>query len=116
MTWKDLARQLAPPVLWKIAARVWRRYRRGGSVVSSQAVDPSPISQRCGISELSELLGKIKQALAVSGAEQQLSGLGQLFYKFDASPLRKLDPFGSTYKAQVLAIYRTISGNNTTIR
>lgn len=60
---------------------------------------------------MSELLGKIKQALAVSGAEQQLSGLGQLFYKFDASPLRKLDPFGSTYKAQVLAIYRTISGN-----
>jgi hypothetical protein len=83
----------------------------GGSVVSSQAVDLQPIPRRCGISDLSELLGKIKQVLAVSGAEQQLIGLSQLFYKIDASTLQKLDPFESPYKEQVLAIYQAISGN-----
>jgi len=111
MTWKDLARQLVPPALWKVAAKMWRRYRMGGSVVSSQAVDLQPIPRRCGISDLSELLGKIKQVLAVSGAEQQLIGLSQLFYKIDASTLQKLDPFESPYKEQVLAIYQAISGN-----
>lgn len=110
MTWKDLARQLVPPVLWTIAAKMWRRYRMGGSGVPPQAADPQPI-RRCGISDLSELLGKIKQVLAVNGAEEQQIGLSRLFYKFDASPLRELDPFGAAYKEQVLAIYRTISGN-----
>ncbi len=111
MTWKDLARQLAPPVLWKMAAKVWRRYRIEGSVAPYQAMDPQPLQRRCGISDLSELLGKIKQVLAVGGAEQQLLGLSKLFYKFNASPLRKLDPFEPPYKEQMLAIYQTISGN-----
>jgi SAM-dependent methyltransferase len=111
MTWKDVTRQLVPPVLWKIAAAVWRRYRTSGSVVPSQATGPQSIQRRCGISDLSELLAKIQRVLAVGGAEQQQISLGQLFFKFDASRLRKLDPFGPAYKEEVLAIYRTISGN-----
>ncbi len=69
-----------------------------------------PTTDTCGISDLSELLGKIKQVLAVGGAEQQVIGR-KLFHKFDASPLRKLHLFEPPYKEQMLAIYQTISGN-----
>jgi len=113
MTTKELARRLLPPSLWKIATAAWREYQnqKGRPTISYQARGQQPTERKRGISDLSELLAEIQRVLAVSGAEQQQIGLSQFFYKFDTSSLRKLDPFGLAYKEQVLAIYRTISGN-----
>lgn len=85
--------------------------KQDGSFSIRVLLETERTQMRRGISDLSELLAEIQGALAVSGAEEQLTGLSRLFYNVDTSPFIKLDPFGPAYREQVLASYRAISRN-----
>ena len=76
-----------------------------------QAVVPPQLPKRTGFDDLGAFLQEIQRRLEPPDIQQQLSGLSEIFFKFDSSELKQLDPFSDAYRNKVLEFYKKVTGH-----